>query len=159
MAAKTTVEQPQIDAHKLLSDLIHNEPETVEIEGRKMKMRWLHKDTESRIANMVVRESSIDKRTVKWYSLVRLDRRSGFLTWLLGWSWYWILWRWIWYVRHERCTKFQMEVVEISKKKIQNRSEALALTTILMIEAMDTMMTTARHESGQAGPFGVPITH
>ena len=150
--------QPKIDTQQLFSDLINKEPETVKIGDRKVSIGWIHKETESRISNVMLKEKNNEKRHVKWYSLVRLDCRNGFLTWLLGWLWYWIYWRWIWYVKHERGTVFQIAVVQASKKKIQERSELLSLSTISMIEAMDTMMTIAQHESGQAEPPGVGIT-
>jgi hypothetical protein len=51
-----------------------------------------------------------------------------------------------------------MEVILTSKKKIKERSDALGLITVLMIEAMDTMMTTARHERGQVAQHGEAIT-
>ena len=119
---------------------------------------WLHKDTESRISRLMVTCKDAEKRLVRWYSLVRLDFRSGLVTWIVGYLWYGVLWRWLWYVRRERCTAFQMGVIAASKKKIQQRSEIFALSTILMIGAMDTMMTTARHEAGPAGPPMVPVT-
>lgn len=153
------VKQPSIDAQKMLSDLIHAEAEEVRIGNRKTHIRWLHKDTESRISHLMTkRNGDSEKRLVQWYSLVRLDRKSGFLTWILGWLWYRIYWRWLWYVRRDRCTAFQMAVIDASKKKIRERSEALGLSTILMIEAMDTMMMMARHESGPVVPTGVPVT-
>ena len=150
--------QPKIDTQQLFSDLINKEPETVKIGDRKVSIGWLHNATESRMSHVMLKEKDNNKRHVKWYSLVRLDCRSGFLTWLLGWLWYWIHWRWIWYVRRERGTVFQIAVVQASKKKIQERSELLSLSTISMIEAMDTMMTTARHERGQVARRGEAIT-
>lgn len=150
--------QPKIDTQQLFSDLINKEPEIVKIGDRKVSIGWLHNATESRMSHVMLKEKNNEKRHVKWYSLVRLDCRSGFLTWLLGWLWYWILWRWIWYVRRERGTVFQIAVVQASKKKIQERYELLSLSTISMIEAMDTMMTTARHERGQVAQHGEAIT-
>jgi hypothetical protein len=152
------LKQPDINAQELLSDLVHNDPETVDINGRKTRIGWLHKDTEDRIAHIVIKEKDTQKRLVKWYSLVRLDRRSGFLTWLFGWLFYWIYWRWLWYVKRERLTAFQMAVIDASKKKIQERSDALGLSIILTIEAMDTMMMRARHEAGRAVQPGAVTT-
>lgn len=152
------VKQPEIDVQKLLSDLTRNESETIEVNGHVTTIGWLHKDTEARIAHLMLKEKNAEKRLVKWFSLVKLDRRSGFLTWVLSWLGYWIYWRWLWYVKRERCTAFQMEVILTSKKKIKERSDALGLITVLMIEAMDTMMTTARHERGQVARRGEEIT-
>ena len=150
--------QPNIDTQKLFSDLINKEPEIITIGDHKFRLGWLHHDTESRMSHIMLKEKNNEKRHVKWYALIRLDCRNGFLTWLLGRLWYWFYWRWIWYVKHERGTVFQIAVVQASKKKILERSELLSLSTISMIEAMDTMMTIAQHESGQVVPPGVGIT-
>ena len=97
------VKQPEIDVQELLSDLTRNESETIEVNGRVTTIGWLHKDTEARIAHLMLKEKNAEKRLVKWFSLVKLDRRSGFLTWVLSWLGYWIYWRWLWYVkRHSR---------------------------------------------------------
>lgn len=152
------LEQPGLDVQKLLDEVVNAEPEVVEFGGRKARIGWLHKDTEGRISHLMFGKDDIDKRMVKWYSLVMLDVRSGFLTWLLGWLWYGVYWRWLWYVRRERNTSFQMQVIAASKKKIQERSDAFAMATILMIGAMDTMMMRARHELGRAGRSGAPDT-
>lgn len=155
MAAE--IEQPPIDVQKMLDELLEAEPEVVHLDGRKARIGWLHKDTERRISHVMLKSGDPEKKAVKWYSLVCLDRKSGFLTWLLG-ALYGIYWRWLWYVKRERGTRFQMEVIAASKKKIQERSEAFALSTVLMIGAMDTMMMKARHEVGQAGQSGAVIT-
>lgn len=152
------IKQPSLDAQKLLSDIMAKEPELVEIENKKVRIGWLHKDTEARIAHLILKHGDTEKTLVKWYSLVRLDLKNGFLTWLLGWLWHWIHWRWIWYVRREKCTKFQMAVISASKKKIKERSDALGWSTILTVEAMDTMMMMAQHEHGRVVPFGAAIT-
>lgn len=152
-----TIEQPSVDVQKMLDELLESEPEVVRIDGRKTRIGWLHKDTERRLSHVMLKDGDIEKKVVKWYSLVRLDMRSGFLTWFLG-VFYGLYWRWLWYVKRERGTRFQMEVIAASKKKIQERSEAFALSTVLMIGAMDTMMMKARHEAGQAGLSGVAIT-
>jgi len=155
------VEQPKMDVQQMLSDVMANEAELVEADGRKVRIGWLHKDTESRLSRLMFEKEGkgdAEKRLVKWYTLVRLDRKSGFLTWLYGWMFYWFVWRWLWYVKRERCTRFQMGVILASKKKIQERSDAFAMSSILMIGAMDTMMMMARHESGPAVQAGVPVT-
>ena len=113
------VKQPEIDVQELLSDLTRNERETIEVDGRVTTIGWLHKDTEARIAHLMLKEKNAEKRIVKWFSLIKLDRKSGFLTWLLSWLGYWIYWRWIWYVKRERCSAFQMEVILTKKKKNQ----------------------------------------
>lgn len=151
-------EQPKMDVQKMLDELMEAEPEVVNVDGKKVRIGWLHKDTERRLSHVMLKDGDVEKKAVKWYALVRLDVKSGFLTWLFGWLCYGIYWRWLWYVKRERGTKFQMGVLSATKKKIQERSDAFALSTVLMIGAMDTMMMKARHEVGRAELSGAATT-
>jgi hypothetical protein len=152
------LEQPKMDVQQMLDELLEAEPEVVSINGRKTRIGWLHKDTERRMSHVMLRGEDLEKKAVKWYALARLDMKSGFLTWFFGWFLYEIYWRWLWYVKREQGTEFQMGVLAATKKKIQQRSDAFALSSVLMIGAMDTMMMKARHEHGPVAPSGVEIT-
>ena len=149
------VEQPTLDVQAELDKLLSAEGELVEMNGRKVRIGWLKNDTERKFTHVMLREGADPrKRVVQAYSVIRLDVRSGLLTALLqGFVW-WLYWRWLWYVRRDRCSQFQLAVIGAAKKKVQQQSEALALSTILLISTMDTMMTMARHEVGRAGRGG-----
>lgn len=159
--AKEEIEQPGLDAQARLQELIDAEPEVVSYGGRKLRIDWLHKETENRFRRIMFKhrkDADMEEAIVKCYAAVRMDRRSGFLTWFLGVFYWWFYWRWVWYVKRERGTKFQIKVVEAFKKKVEEHSEACALTIILMIGATNLMMTRAAHEVGPVEQGGAAIT-
>ena len=144
--------QPDIELQKLLDAVMEAEPEVVTFYGKKHKIRWLHNGVTRKFSHVMMTEKDPWKRSVKVCACVLLNRRNGLLTWLLLRLWYWLYWRWLYYVRDID----QVEVIGVldaGKKKVQ--SEPLALATILATGMMDTMMTMARHEVGQVAPVGV----
>lgn len=150
------IEQPSIDIQKLASELMEQEPETVIVYGHKYSITWLKRRTIRKFTHIMTKDEDPWKRNVKAAACILLNRKSGLLTWFLLRFWYQIYWRWLYYVR-------DIDQVEIdgvfaaSKKKTQ--SEALALAIILATAMMDTMMTMARHEVGQAERAGEPPIH
>ena len=144
--------QPDIELQKLLDAVMEAEPEVVTFYGKKHKIRWLHNGVTRKFSHVMMTEKDPWKRSVKVCACVLLNCRNGLLTWLLLRLWYWLYWRWLYYVRDID----QVEVIGVldaGKKKVQ--SEPLALATILATGMMDTMMTMARHEVGQVAPVGV----
>ena len=148
---KEKIEQPKIDIQELLSDLMEQEPETVMVCGKKYRIGWLKKYTVRKFSHIMVKEKDPWKRSVKVCSCILMNRKLGLLTWFLLHCWYWIYWRWLYYVVDIDQVEV-MGVLDASKKKIQ--SEPLAIVTILATGMMDLMMSEARHEHTQAGQAG-----
>ena len=151
MAKETKIEQPGVELHTLLSALMEQEPETVVVAGSKHSITWLKNHTVRKFSHIMLREQDPWRRNVKVCACVLLNRKSGLLTWFLLWAWYWVYWRWLFYVRDIDQVEV-MGVLDASKKKIQ--SEPLALATILATGMTDTMMMMARHEAGPAAHDG-----
>lgn len=149
------IEQPKIDMQELLSDLMEQEPEKVVVAGRTYRIGWLHNANSRKFSHVMVKEKDPWKRNVKVCACVLLNHRWGLATWFLLNMWYWIYWRWLYYVRDIDQVEIA-QVLDCAKKKIQYN--ALGLSTILATAMMDTMMTMARHESGRAAQGGVPPT-
>lgn len=149
MAAKTTVKQPEPDIQLVLDQLLEREPETVIVCGKKYKIGWLHNGTYRKFSHVMLKEDDPWKRNTKACACILLNRKHGLMTWFLLWAWYWVYWRWLFYVKNIDQTEI-MVVLDAAKKKIQ--SEPLMMATILATGMMDTLMTIARHEAGQAVP-------
>lgn len=152
----TKIQQPDMKMQEALDDLLSREPDIIEVSGKKYKVHWLHNGTVRKFSHVMVKEKSEWKRNVKVCACVLLNKRNGLWTFILLHVWYWIFWRWLYYVKDIN----QIEVVGVlnaAKKKIQ--SEPLALASILSIEMMDTMMTMAQHELGRAALTGAQPTH
>lgn len=156
MATKTTIKQPETDVQQLLDNLLEREPETVYVCGKKHKIGWLHNGTYRKFSHIMVTEKDEWKRNVKLCACILLNHKHGLLTWLLMKVWYFIYWRWLYYVRDIDQVEI-MGVLNASKKKIQ--LEPLAMNTILATAMMDTMMTMAQHEVGPAEHVSVPHMH
>ena len=155
MAKEATIEQPQADMQQILSMLMEQEPETVVVAGHKYTITWLKNRTVRKFSHIMLKDKDAWRRNVKVCACVLLNRKNGLLTWLLLHCWYWIYWRWLYYVKDIDQVEV-MGVLDASKKKIQ--SEPLAIATILATAMMDTMMMMARHEVGQAARGGAQPT-
>ena len=155
MAEEKKIEQPSFDLQQLLDSIMEATPETVVANGKKRKIGWLHNGVTRKFSHIMMTEKDPWKRNVKVASCVLLNHRYGLVTCLLLHLWYWVYWRWQYYVRDMDQVEV-MGVLDASKKKIQ--SEPLAVATILATAMMDTIMTMARHESGPAGRGGAQPT-
>jgi hypothetical protein len=152
---KKEIEQPGIDIQKMINDILSAKPEIVTINGKKRSIGWLHNGLTRKLTDIMLSEEKPWKRNVKAACCILLNRRNGFITNLLLRLWFWVYWRWMYYV----VDMDQVEVLGVlnaSKKKIQ--SEPFAMATILATAMMDTMMTMSRHEYTQAGQGGEPHT-
>lgn len=149
------IQQPDNKIQELLSEILEAEPETVIVNGKKRKIGWLHNGTTRKFSHIMVKEKQPWKRNVKVAACVLLNRRNGLWTWFLLHVWYWIYWRWLFYVQDIDQADI-VGILDASKKKIQ--SEPLAMATILATAMMDTMMTMAQHEYGPAAPGGAQPT-
>lgn len=143
------MEQPTIDIQKTYDDLLSREPEEVIFDGKKLSIGWLHNGTVRKFSHVMLKEDDPWKRNTKACACILLNRKHGLMTWFLLWAWYWVYWRWLFYVKNIDQTEI-MVVLDAAKKKIQ--SEPLMMATILATGMMDTLMTIARHEAGQAVP-------
>jgi len=153
--AKEKIEQPGLELQRIVSDLMEQEPEVVAVCGRRHRITWLKNSTVRKFSHIMVKEEDPWKRNVKVAACVLLNKRWGLWNHIVRKCWYWIYWRWLYYVRDIDQVEV-MGVLDASKKKIQ--SEPLAVATILATAMMDTMMMMARHEVGQAGQGGAPPT-
>ena len=156
MAEEKKIEQPEVELQALVSSLMEQEPETVAVAGKKHRITWLKNRTIRKFTHIMLKEDDPWKRNVKVCACILLNRKNGLLTWFLLKRWYWIYWRWLYYIRDIDQVEV-MGVLDASKKKIQ--SQPLAVAIILATGMMDTMMMMARHEVGQVARGGAAPTH
>lgn len=146
------MEQPKIDIQKRLDELMSAEPERLSVGGKRYLIGWLHNGTTRKFSHIMLKNSDDPwKRNTQACACILLNRKNGLLTWFLLWSWYWLYWRWLFYVKNINQVDIA-NVFDCVKKKIQ--SEPLMMATILATGMMDTLMTVAKHEAGPAGQSG-----
>ena len=154
---KEEIKQPDVSTQELLSDLMEEKPEEIVVRGKKYHIGWLKKGVTRKFSRIILKEKNPWKQNVKVCACILLNRRGGLRTFLLLKLWYWIYWRWLYYVRDIDQVDV-LRILDASKKKIQ--SKPLAMATILATGMAETMMMTiAAHESGQAGHNGDSATH
>ena len=110
------MEQPNIDIQKTYDDLLSREPEEVIFDGKKLSIGWLHNGTVRKFSHVMLKEDDPWKRNTKACACILLNHRHGLLTWFLMWAWYWIYWRWLFYVKNIDQTEI-MVVLNAAKKK------------------------------------------
>jgi len=92
----------------MLDDLISREPDVIKVCGKNRKIHWLHNGTVRKFSHIMIKDKNPWRRNVKVCACVFLNRKYGFMTWLLLWSWHWIYWRWLYYIR-------DIDQVEVAK--------------------------------------------
>jgi len=145
------IEQPGFDLQSAIDEVMSAEPEVVTFCGKRRKIGWLHKGVVRKFSHIMLTDQDPWRRNVKVCASVLLNKKYGYVTWLLQTFFHWLYWRWLYYVRDIDQVEV-LAILDASKKKIQ--SDPLVLATILSTAMMDTMMTMARHESGRVGPVG-----
>jgi hypothetical protein len=146
------MEQPKIDIQETLDELLSREPDKVIVGGKTYKIGWLHNGTVRKFSHLMLKDKDPWRRNTKACACILLNRKHGLLTWFLMWAWYWIYWRWLYYIKNIDQTEVAA-VLNCAKKKIQ--SEPLMMATILATGMMDTLMTIAAHEAGPAAQGSV----
>lgn len=141
---------------RVIDQLLESQPETVVICGKKRKIGWLHNGTYRKFSHIMLSEKNEWKRNVKLCACVLLNHKHGLMTWLLMKVWFFIYWRWLYYIQDIDQVEI-MGVLNAAKKKIQ--LEPLALNTTLAIGMMDTIMTMAPHERTPVVPVSEQPTH
>lgn len=152
MAETKKIEQPKVDLQKLLDDVLSAEPTELVFMGKKRKIGWLHKGTMRKCSHIAMKEKDEWKRNVKVCVAILLNN-----VWKIRLM-YWIVWRWLYYVRDVDVVEV-LNVLNKTKKKIP--SNAFSLATILVTGMTDLMMTMTTREARatQAEQAGEPPTH
>lgn len=133
--------RPTIEQQKDLDDVLENSFEEVSIVGsnKKYNVGWLKRGAIRKISHIMSSNDSVndDKISCKISSCIILN---GY------WSiklFYWILWRWLYYVKQYGDEQLK-PLIEVGKKKVPQI--AYYETTISMIGMKDTIMTMTKKE-------------
>lgn len=146
------ITQPDFDLQAKLDELYEATPEEVTFRGKKVKIGWLKNYTMRRFSHVMAKEENIEKRHAKLVAIVLLNNM-----WLIK-PFYWILWRWYYYVIDLNVVEV-LKVLDVAKKKVQQ--EPFYLAIILSTGMTDLMMTMTSKEARriQAERLGAQPTH
>lgn len=132
------ISQPDISAQQQLNDLLENKVSFVDVRDKTWKVRWKTKQSLRKVTDKLLDEKeNEDKVVCKCVALLRLEN------WWKQKLFYWILWRWYYYVR-EYTDEELLPYIEECKKKVPVESY---FGCIMLLTAMkDTMMMMTRKE-------------
>jgi len=130
------------DKRKLL-EVTENRADEVKIRNHTVKVRWMHPSTTDRISSLLAFKGEDRRLMAKCAALIRLN---GF--WKAN-LFYWITWRWYYYVRQYTSGELTPLFEKAFKKKVSEEKEAYlnAMTYLLALDTTDKQMT--KEEAGR----------
>lgn len=137
MEEKKTISQPTLDEQKKLNDLLEQKCTYKTVRGKEWKSAPLKNGTLRKMSDIMLNEEEEDKVNSKCCAAFLLN---GY------WSikfFYWIVWRWIYYIKQYTNAEL-LPYIEECKKKMG--VEEYFLSTILLIGMNDTTKSMTRKE-------------
>lgn len=136
--SKTKITAPTPEDEIELDDIMENVPTTVELRKKRFKIGWLKRGAIRKFTSIMLKEGEDDKVSCKAVAAIVLN---GY------WSikfWWWILWRWYYYVKQYGDNELS-PIIAVAKKKVPVKAYFAA--TILLTAMKDTMMQMTREEA------------
>ena len=160
---------PSPEAEKELHDIVHNVKTEVKVRDTTFRVGGIYNDTLDKITSILIdadaaeREESRNEEKMSQSEREHLERirfvrerkvtakcaaaivLNGFFRIRLLW---WLVWRWLFYVRQYTDEEFAPLIVELKKKADSERTAFLVNTTFL-IDVRTTTMTMTRKEASR----------
>ena len=152
-----TIEQPTEAQQREYKSLVDNDPTIVRILGtsKKYKLRWLRNGQMEKLSRLIIHKKKTDNDNTSPIDVleeIQSDSRlackasaiyilDGFLKIKL---FYWLVWRWFYYVKEYSCIQLA-EILEEGKKKVPLAQFFIA--TMSLTEARDTLMMMTTREA------------
>lgn len=130
--------EPKEELEKELSDVVKNAVTEVKVRNRTFKVSYLRHKTLRKMTEVMLADGDESQISCKCAALIVLNGmfRITFF--------YWFLWRWFYYVKQYYDAELIPLITE-GKKKVP--ADEYYLSTILLIEMRDTMMSMTREEA------------
>lgn len=130
--------RPSTEDEKELNDVAENTATEVKVRNRTYKVRYLRNKTLRKMTEVMLADGDDSKVSSKCAALIVLNGmfRITFF--------YWLLWRWFYYVKQYYDYELQPLINE-GKKKVP--VEAYYINTMLLIGMKDTVMAMTRKEA------------
>lgn len=139
---KKVIKEASVDDERMQMSVRHNLADVVEVRGRRFKVRWMHPFTNDRITRLMLEDGNDGKILSQCAALIVLSSfwRTKFF--------YWILWRWFYYVKQYTSAELFPLFEMAQKKTAQEELAAYLNATILLTALKDTkkLMTKAEAE-------------
>ena len=133
------IQEATHEDEKQLVSLTKNQKEEVIVRGHKYHVGWMHPAVGDWISSLMVREGNDNKILSQSAALIVLN---GFWKCHL---FYWILWRWFYYVKQYNAGELTPIIQSAQKKTVQVEATAYLNATILL-----TALTTTKKQMTKA---------
>lgn len=140
------VGQPTLEQQMAATRMIYDEPDTVELRGRKIKMRWINGHATEKVTRVML---AGERRSADGYPLsegmvvckcAAALRLNGY--WKIRMLW-WAVWRWYYYVR--QYSEFELlPLIAMAQKKTPVLPYYQAITSLTVLK--ETRMNMTRQE-------------
>lgn len=134
---------PKTEDEKELNALAENKATEVKVGGKTYRIGALRGGVIRKMTDVILNEKVESKVSAKCCALILLGR-----LWKIA-LFYWIAWRWIYYVKEYTEDELR-PVIEEAKKKVP--VEAYLINTILLTGMRDTVMSMTREEVRRIRP-------
>lgn len=114
---------------QLQKSVAHNYSDPVEIRGKVFNVKWMHPATTDKITCLMLKDGNDSKILCQCAALIALN---GFWKTHL---FYWIVWRWYYYVRQYNSEEL-VPLFEMAQKKTQQRGVAAYLNATILLTAL-----------------------
>lgn len=151
------IKQPSVESQRTYRSIVDNDATVVQILGtkKKYKMRWLKNGQIEKLSRLLIRKGDTDDKDGKddnpldaVLSDSKLACKAAAIYTLYGfWRiklWYWLRWRWFYYIREYDNVQLQA-VLEEGKKKVPLTQ--FLVTTMLLTGARATLMNMRTEEA------------
>lgn len=142
MGKKENVSQPSPEAEKTLVDIVNNNKTEIDVRGRKWKIGAVYNDTLDWITNILQNEDNSAKVNAKCFAALYLN---GFFALRLFW---WIVWRWFYYVRQYTDEEMAPVIAEV-KKKVTAKQTMYFVNIISLIDMKTTTQAMTKEEAAR----------
>lgn len=130
---------PDEKAEETYLGIVEDTPECVTIGKRKVKVRALRYGATDKLSHLIVKDKEEASLTAKCAAVIILNR-----LWKLR-LFYWILWRWFFYVKEYNESDYS-DVLETAKKKLEPQLTAYYRNIILLTAMRETKMAMTKQE-------------
>lgn len=129
--------EPTDKDKRTLDSIVENSKDYVEVRGRKWGVRWVRNRARRKVTSIINNEKDEDKVVFKCVAALRLN---GFFKIFF---FYWILWRWYYYVK-QYSEDDLVPFIDLCKKKVP--VEGYLIATMLLTGMRDDTMNMTREE-------------
>ena len=138
-----TIKEATAEDEKLQMSVRMNMGDPVKVRNKTYNIRWLHPFTNERVTLLMQKDGNDNKVLSQCAALIVLGSfwRTKF--------WYWLLWRWFYYVKQYNAAELAPLFEMAQKKTVQEETAAYLNAMIFLTALKDTMKQRTKAEAAR----------